>query len=133
MKIVFDIEQFLENQKFWSEIVFGTGRRTIGICNHIRSELIEIEDDPDNLEEWIDVLLLAFDATWRLGASPKDVVETLLKKQHRNINREWGPIPPETEPSFHLREKETMVCSCKEPRITYKAVPPMCLWCGKVK
>ena len=102
----FDIKKFLEDQKSWSEIQFGKGRRTIGICNHIRHELIEIENDPDNLEEWIDVLLLAFDAIWRLGVSPKDVVETLLKKQHKNINREWGSIPPETKPSFHLKEKE---------------------------
>ena len=104
---MFDIEQFLEDQTSWSKEVFGTGRRTVGLCNHIRHELIEIENDPDNLEEWIDVLILAFDATWRLGASPKDVVETLLKKQHRNVNnREWGPIPPETEPSFHLKGKD---------------------------
>ena len=103
---MFDIKKFLEDQKSWSREVFGTGRRTIGICDHIRHELIEIENDPDNLEEWIDVLLLAFDATWRLDASPKDVVETLLKKQHKNINREWGPIPPETEPSFHLKGKD---------------------------
>ena len=24
-------------------------------------------------------------------------------------------------------------CSCEKPSITYKAVPPMCLWCGKLE
>lgn len=103
---MFDIKKFLEDQKSWSEIQFGKGRRTIGICNHIRSELVEIEDNPDDLEEWIDVLLLAFDATWRLGATPEDVVRTLLKKQRENMEkRKWGDIPPEDEPSFHLQRE----------------------------
>ena len=51
---MFNLEQFLKDQKSWSEKVFGTGKRTVGLCNHIRHELIEIENDPDNLEEWIE-------------------------------------------------------------------------------
>ena len=102
---ILNVTQFLEIQREWSIEKFGKGKRTTGICNHIRSELEEIEQQPDSLEEWIDVLLLAFDATWRLGASPEQIIEELLRKQQKNINRYWGPIPPETEPSFHLQSK----------------------------
>ena len=99
--VFLNMTAFLKLQKTWSEKTFGTGKRTVGLCNHIRSELIEIEQ-LECLEEWVDVLLLAFDATWRLEASPEQVVKELLRKQQENIDREWGPIPPETEPSFHL-------------------------------
>ncbi len=96
--------EFLTIQAAWSIETFGLGRRTIGICNHIRSELDEIEAEPDSLEEWIDVIVLALDATWRLGASPELVVKTLMDKQQKNLQRSWGPPPPEDQPSFHLKE-----------------------------
>lgn len=98
---ILDVTELLEIQEEWSAEKFGAGKRTKGICNHIRSELKEVEET-ECLEEWVDVLLLAFDAVWRLGASPEMLVRKLLQKQQENIGREWGPIPPEDEPSFHL-------------------------------
>lgn len=96
--------EFLKIQADWSARTFGPGKRTVGICNHIRSELDEIEAEPDNLEEWIDVIVLALDATWRLGATPESVVRVLMDKQQKNLMRSWGPPPPEDQPSFHLKE-----------------------------
>lgn len=95
---------FLIIQKSWSLQTFGPGRRTVGLCNHIKSELTEILAEPDSLEEWIDVIVLALDATWRLGATPEEVVETLMNKQQQNLLRLWGPPPPEDQPSFHIKE-----------------------------
>ena len=96
--------EFLTIQADWSARAFGPGKRTVGLCNHIRSELEEIEQEPDSLEEWIDVIVLALDATWRLGATPEEVVKVLLDKQQINLKRAWGPPPPEDQPSFHLKE-----------------------------
>lgn len=95
---------FLEIQADWSLRTFGPGKRTIGLCNHIRSELAEVEASPHRLEEWIDVIILALDATWRLGAPPEEVITVLLGKQQLNLQRDWGPPPPEDQPSFHLKE-----------------------------
>ena len=101
----FDLELFLKKQAYWSAHTFGEGKRTIGIVNHIKSELLEIEESPDDLSEWIDVLILAFDATWRLGATPEEVTSALAAKQKINTERIWGPPPPEDQPSFHVREE----------------------------
>lgn len=106
----FNITQFLEAQKEWSEDTFGKGMRTEGICNHIRSELLEIERNPGDLEEWIDVLLLAFDGAWRVGATTEHIVAILIYKQRKNVERKWGAILPETEPSFHVQFEECKRC-----------------------
>lgn len=47
--------------KDWSEKTFGSGNRTIGLIEHIREELKEVQDKPYDLKEWVDVMLLAFD------------------------------------------------------------------------
>ena len=83
----FDLELFLKKQAHWSLHTFGGGRRTVGLINHIKSELVEIEESPDDLGEWIDVLILAFDATWRLGATPEQVTAALVAKQKINTER----------------------------------------------
>lgn len=56
---------FLERKSVWSELTFGAGQRTKGIVAHIRKELAEIEADPLDLMEWIDVANLAMDGFWR--------------------------------------------------------------------
>lgn len=62
-----NIQSLLEDQRRWSAATFGPGYRTAGILAHIRKELAEIEADPHDLEEWIDVILLAIDGFWRHG------------------------------------------------------------------
>jgi hypothetical protein len=58
-------------QREWSEATFGPGVRTLGVTNHIRKELEEIEKDPHDLNEWTDVIILAFDGAWRSGHNLK--------------------------------------------------------------
>lgn len=52
---------YLKSQREWSAKTFGIGLRTVGICKHIRKELLEIEAEPYDLDEWIDVMILAMD------------------------------------------------------------------------
>lgn len=101
------VGEFLETQIPWSIETFGEGIRTEGICRHIESELVEIRENPHDLEEWIDVIILAFDGAWRTGHDVGEIVQMLFGKQFRNIHeREWASEPPpETEPSFHTGEK----------------------------
>jgi dATP/dGTP diphosphohydrolase len=77
------------NQRAWSEKTFGPGLRTGGILDHIRKELREIEADPLDLSEWVDVIILAFDGAWRTGAQPQDIIDAIKEKQMKNERREW--------------------------------------------
>ncbi len=84
-----DLISHLERQKEFSEATFGPGERTTGVVDHIRKELHEILEKPDDLSEWIDVVILAFDGAMRVGYFPEEIVEALEKKQTKNENRKW--------------------------------------------
>lgn len=79
----------LDRQRSWSAETFGPGPRTLGVLNHIRSELDEIEADPEDLSEWIDVIILAIDGAWRAGHSPEDIIAAYHAKQEKNLARTW--------------------------------------------
>lgn len=85
----FDFLQHLHRQRQFSEATFGPGQRTNGVLDHIRKELIEIEADPTDIEEWIDVVILALDGAWRAGATPEKIIQTLVDKQTKNEQRVW--------------------------------------------
>lgn len=78
----------IERQRHWSIGAFGPGRRTGGIVQHIRKELLEIEAEPLSLE-WIDVIILAFDGAWRAGYSPEQIIAAIKRKQTINEQRKW--------------------------------------------
>lgn len=84
-----DLIKHLHRQRDWSQRTFGPGDRTEGVLDHIRKELEEIEAEPGDLSEWIDVAILAFDGAWRSGYSPEQIVEALVAKQEKNESREW--------------------------------------------
>jgi hypothetical protein len=86
------LEDFIFDQMRFSREAFGPGRRTAGIIRHIKKELVEIEADPTDLEEWIDVVLLALDGAWRCGgpaSTPHLICMALLAKLTKNKTREW--------------------------------------------
>ena len=85
----FDLVKHLHRQRAFSEQTFGPGTRTGGVLDHIRKELREIEADPYDLSEWIDVILLALDGAWRHGHSPEEIAAALNLKQNRNELRTW--------------------------------------------
>lgn len=85
----FDFHGHLQRQREWSERTFGPGARTAGVVDHIRKELREIEADPSDVVEWIDVVILALDGAWRVGYSPAQIVGALVAKQAKNERRSW--------------------------------------------
>lgn len=85
------IEHLIRQKKF-SEEVFGPmigPQNTEGLLDHIEKELEEIREDPTDLEEWIDVVILALDGALRAGWSPWLIAECLEYKQEKNENRKW--------------------------------------------
>lgn len=85
----FDFSAHLQRQREFSEKTFGPGQRTQGVIDHIRKELVEIEEAPGDLSEWIDVVILALDGAWRIGASPDAIIAALAGKQAENEARQW--------------------------------------------
>lgn len=85
----FDIVAHLERQRAFRLKTFGPGARTKGVVDHIRKELGEIEADPTDIMEWVDVIILAFDGAWRAGWKPAEIVEAIVAKQTRNEARNW--------------------------------------------
>lgn len=85
----YDLVKHVERQQKFSLKTFGPGERAKGVIDHIRKELFEVEADPKDLEEWIDIILLAIDGAWRSGASADDIAEKLEYKLTKNENREW--------------------------------------------
>ena len=80
---------YYERQIAWSRETFGPALRTKGVIDHIRKELREIEADPFDLTEWVDVVILAMDGFWRHGGKPEQLLDTLLAKQTKNMARDW--------------------------------------------
>ncbi|TIT80134.1 MAG: DUF550 domain-containing protein [Mesorhizobium sp.] len=108
MTASFNMLAHLARQRAWSEATFGPGPRTNGVIDHIRKELREIEADPTDITEWIDVAILALDGAWRAGASPSQIIATLEAKQSKNEARvwpDWRTMSPD-QAIEHVREQE---------------------------
>jgi hypothetical protein len=80
---------FLAHKREWSGRTFGPGLRTAGVVAHIRKELTEIEADPTDLAEWVDVVALALDGAWRAGFEPQAIIDAIRAKQAENEGRTW--------------------------------------------
>mgnify|MGYP001569425122 CR=1 FL=1 len=87
----------------WSTKTFGPGRYTESILKHIAKELEEIRLLPIDLEEWVDVMILALDGAWRAGWSPTQIIQGLTEKQEKNIRRQWPAPVSEDEPIEHMK------------------------------
>lgn len=98
----------LERQRAWSMATFGPGTRLLGVLDHIRKELTEIEADPTDVSEWVDVIILALDGAWRAGWEPQQILDAIVAKQARNEARTWPDwrTASENEAIEHDRSKE---------------------------
>lgn len=85
----FDLVAHLHRQIAFSQRTFGPGMRTAGVIDHIRKELIEIEEKPSDLTEWVDLILLAFDGAWRAGHTAEAIAQGINAKQTKNEARTW--------------------------------------------
>lgn len=86
------LSEYLSTHKEWSIKTFGEGRRLNGVLGHIDKELEEIKEDPYDLMEWLDVVILALDGYWRHGGDVERVMDLLVEKQRVNAGRQW-PAP----------------------------------------
>lgn len=109
----FDFENYLRNHMKFSKKVFGNGARKNGILKHIRKEIDEVlvSKAPDELMEWVDILILGIDGATRhlvsQGLDQDEVIakltDALHRKQSINICRDWPEPKSEDEPIEHVR------------------------------
>jgi hypothetical protein len=85
----FDFLAHLYRQRSFSEATFGPGERSRGVVDHIQKELSEVLASPYDLEEWVDVAILALDGAWRAGYTPQEIIDCLVYKQTKNESRQW--------------------------------------------
>jgi hypothetical protein len=102
-----DLRQHLGRQAAFSRATFGPGARTRGVSDHIRKELIEIQDAPTTAlrsKEWVDVVILALDGLLRscrdqvsghstFTANNSEIADMacrlIREKQEQNEMRDW--------------------------------------------
>lgn len=100
-----DLPALLERQFAWSSRTFGEGYRSTALIEHIRRELLEIEADPTDPMEFIDVALLALDGAWRCRKISGELVALLMiQKMAINRARRWGPVSDD-KPTEHVRDE----------------------------
>lgn len=93
----FDLVAHLKRQIAFSRRTFGPGERRNGVIDHIRKELVEVEEANGEASEWVDVVILGLDGLTRrlvsAGADTNQAAETacqmILGKQTRNELRDW--------------------------------------------
>jgi chromosome segregation ATPase len=100
------LADFLRRQQAFSAQAFGPGKRTKGLIDHISKELKEIEADPTDLSEFIDVILLAFDGFWRHGGKPEELLPALEAKLAKNMARTWPKPTSEDHAIEHVKEAD---------------------------
>ena len=84
-----DIVYILQRQQNFSLRAFGENPRLLGIIDHIKKEVVEVEQNPNDAEEWIDIAILALDGAMRSGQSPFNVANALIEKIKKNELRKW--------------------------------------------
>lgn len=85
----YDLIAHIQRQKKFSLEAYGPGERTTGVLDHISKEIEEARENPTDLSEWIDLILLSIDGAWRMGFTPAQIAAALEAKQTKNEGRDW--------------------------------------------
>jgi hypothetical protein len=103
-------EAFAADHAEWSQATFGSDnvRDWTGPLAHLRRELVEIEQQPDDIMEWADALLLLLDASRRAGIHAGTLLGAAEHKLAVNRERTWQP--PNVDGSIeHVRTQPDVV------------------------
>jgi hypothetical protein len=86
-----DLIKHLREQQAFSHATFGppSFKDHRGPIDHLRKELVEVEEAPGDPMEWADILLLAFDGAMRAGHSPEQIAQAITYRLEINKRRSW--------------------------------------------
>lgn len=96
------LPQLAIDQSKWSQATFGTDaeRGPIGPLKHLALEAVEAQENPKDVTEYADCLLLILDASRRAGFHLGELIEAAVEKQAQNKLRTWAK-PTSDEPVMH--------------------------------
>lgn len=103
------VHHHLHRQRDFSERTFGPYSRplrTEGVLDHIKKEVREIEAKPNDLEEWVDLIILACEGALSQGHSPEAIAHAWEAKQTKNEGRTW-PDWRTTKPGVAIEHDRT--------------------------
>lgn len=103
------LSHHLARQADFSFETFGPGANLLGLVDHISKELCEVMDaNGEDLMEWIDIIILAFDGALRAGFRPQEISDALDAKQTINEGRKWPDwrTAPADQAIEHIKETE---------------------------
>jgi len=87
--MTYDLVAHIKRQRVFSLQAYGPCERTTGVLDHIAKEIEEVRENPGDVSEWIDLILLSLDGAHRMGFEPEQIAAALEAKQTINENREW--------------------------------------------
>jgi len=87
----------------WSDSVFGKRTNPIGSLRHLKEEVDEIIQEPNDLIEYCDAFLLLIDSARMSGFTMEQLYEGCIEKLEINKNRKWK-YDPETDLIKHVKE-----------------------------
>jgi len=100
---MFNFKEFIERKMKWSFETFGE-QEVCGVIDHIKDELLEVKENPEAIEEWIDIILLAIDGASRVGFSADDIINELERKLQINTSRRWEGVEKGTSAIKHIKD-----------------------------
>ena len=80
---------FLDGMAAWSIDTFGPGTRLDGVLDHMAKEIEEARAKPDDVSEWADLAILAFDGAQRQGITGQQFIDAWRAKFAKNRSRSW--------------------------------------------
>ena len=99
------LHRLAARQAAWSDATFGTDRGPEGSLHHLIDEANECLDNPTDLSEYADCLILLLDATRRAGYTLTDLANAAWAKMDANEQRTWGE--PDSRGVIHHIEPDT--------------------------
>lgn len=105
-----DLIDHIRNRQIpFSKQTFGPGSRANGVLDHIEKEIEEVREDPEDVEEWIDIVMLGLDGAWRSlqGRVSEEEIPNLIAavisgKQTKNERRQW--------PDWRTQDLDKAIC-----------------------
>ncbi len=104
------IRQLWDDHAEWSQETFGSDTELgpIGALKHLQKEADEAMDDPSDVMEYADMLLLLIDSARRAGHTWDGLVNAADEKLHTVLKSRTYPKPKDGEPSFHVKGVEVI-------------------------
>jgi len=98
-----DFTLFQKIHGIWSDQTFGKNRNPIAPLHHLKKEVQEVIEQPNDIKEYADCLLLLMDSARLSGFNMDDLYFAAKAKFKENKLRKWSK-PDENGVCEHIRE-----------------------------